>query len=1494
MNSATGGNGGAIYYKTPGNLESLDVQNSPFSNLKSSGNGGAFYLYARDIADVDISGTHFHSDQSLDSAGGAVFIHASSGNISKLIFHQFDSDSTVFTSCSSKLNGGALYVYASNKIGDVQLDSVLVANCSTSGGNGGHISLISNGTQTLRQDLSIVNSLFKTTDNSSKAYGNGGAVYYSTRGKLSSVLIQSSAFSGLKSDKSGGAAYLKVNETDKVEVLGTHFEYNTASDTAGAFYLNAQGGSVKNILMAPAETDTTAFSYCNSNSDGGALFVKAAKEIDTVYLDNTHFENCHSTQGNGGHICLISSNTDPSATQGLNMNYSYFSNSDNNVATGGNGGSIFYKSPNSTLTTLNVNSCQFIDLKASNNAGGIYVDAQNIDDITLTDSHFKNVISSDTAGGVFIHASNGNIKKLSVLPLDGSRTDFYGCHSQADGGAIYLEASKEFGTILVDSAMFTKCYASSGNGGHLSLISSSPDPAVSQNIKITHSVFNNAGAGGVTLGNGGAIYCTTTADATSFEVSNSEFNTTMAGENGGSIFLNTDKIQMLSVDSSLFTSSLANQSGGALFITSSKGLLNGNFVDNQFIDCTSEINGGSISIEDKKYDNTVESVEWASNIFRKDYMENIPDTGGAIYCKGIKAISISGDSVFNQIARIQGGFLFLDKVQKSLLDGIYAYYNSVGNQSSGLGEGGVVYMQGDDVSIPGKSTKIYNSTMLFNSAGQTGGCFYFNNIDTVEIGKSDNKNVFVANQTFKSVINNYVGGGVFFIQDAKQFKVDNNSFYINKSGNNGGAGIISNVNVLFVDNNKFLNNQAGTIDQSGVGGAITFIDNLPSGTLSNNFFYQNSSSIEGGALFFFQSASGNFQLLDNTFFKNRTDNYGGAISAYRPLTLIRNLFNRNYLYCENIFESDNKGTALYLNFNGDESEIWNCVFDKNGCDIDSVAGIYYGDGGSIQPENNVTNCTFFNYDNLHRSVFNSNQDIVTVYNSIFNIEGRSGKDGVTYFNDRVDAKYCDLVYSLINDPVNHNYDKPITFGPLWNYYFYPTDTSAIDQGDPSHEFYDHYLPVGYNDSINDLGVSGGPYNVDDPDSFLFFEPADLTAVFDIIVTQTECFTYSFECRGDFVDSCNSFFWFFPDTIIQTTGPVLLDYTFNPDLPINPILTVLGQNANNADSFGYAQYYVNLDLVRINSLSVTPGDNPISVPETPYTFSLAADVFIATNANDITHSWSVYGISGIGDDYEVTTPDSPSSDFIIRHITSANPTIKLEYKITACDGLRVRKDSVEIQIATINWGYPEISFYPDDPDGDIPDTTSAFKIIFNKKMVKAAGGDLGQNDFDSFITFMGNCEELLFEKLITISDAKTEFTLIPTDPESHVIKKLCNGEYKIEVNGDGLVTSSYQLNGTDTIKYYWVTTGILEYTFIPFKNVYPNPFQHYVNVEFSKRNDYYLEITDLTGQVRQTGYYKGINDITLDLKELADGLYILHAYNLGDSEQMLMKINKITH
>jgi hypothetical protein len=1403
-------NGGAIYYSTPGNLDTLSIRSCGFSGMDIFGTGGALFVDAKEINLVSILGSDFSGNVSIEADAGALYVNASNGGIKGLSIKPFINHPTSFNGCSSLNNGGAVFLKASKEIGPVLLDSVSFVNCNAIEGNGGHLAFISGSSDPAQsQNLIIKNSTFTNTNIITG--GNGGAVSFNSPGNLDTLLVRESQFSGMKANESGGAIFIDTKEISGVKIFGSHFTSNSSVNSkGGAICINAGDGDVKNLWITPYSDDTTNFTSCTSKTGGGAVYIKASKEIGPAFFESVKSENCYSSIGDGGQFAMISNGSDPSLGQKLIIISSSFSNTNN--LSGGNGGAVYFDSPGNLLDSLFIRSSLFSNLNTKKKAGAIFVDAKEINSVSILGSHFSLNSSTDSvAGSVFVNAGNGNINNLLITPYNGLTTTFTSCSSKLSGGALYFNASNEIGVSLMDSVLFDNCHAAAGNGG--------------------------------------------------------------------SIFMSSDKLASITLSSSLFNGSFSGQSGGAVYLKSKNGFLNGAFSSNKFLNCTSQLMGGVFFIEDNKFDNNAENLSWSANKYRKESGGIKPEMGGTIYCKGIKSVSIIGDSVLNQSASAKGGFLYMEKVYTSVLEGVYANNNTAG-------KGGVIYHQGDQSNTI-ESSGIFNSNFLFNKADVTGGCFYLTDIDSINVGKPGNTNVFVANQSLQESNNDAsVGGGIFYLKNANNVNLNTNSFYVNNSLNNGGTGIIDNVTAsLIIENNIFLTNKAR------IGGTFTFLNTIADGLIANNKFYHNSSTLFGGALFFFESPTDNIEIRDNTFYNNSTSISGGAVSSYRPLKLIRNLFRENKINVKDPL--NNNGTAVSLNDNGIQSVIKNCVFDKNSGKIDSVASIYFDNYASALADQSIANCTFFNHSEKFRSVYNaSDQDTVHVINSIFDIKAKSSRLDVKYFNETVKARYCDMIHS--RDTTNHNYDEYFVFNN-GDYYFdslqpAPFDTVQsfpIDKGDPDPAFYDEHLPAGYWAKTNDLGISGGPDNPDSSGTFLFQEPPNLPAKFFVVVKSSHCFDYSFECLGDSIEKYDYFYWFMPDTIIKTQDsiPRKLDYTFSQDAEDNLLITVLGHASGNIDIFGYGQDTVNLDIIRIDSLNSSAGNNTISVPSTPYTFSILADIYVAGNAGSYTSQWNVLSSQGV--EFE-KIPSLTTCAFELRKMTESSGSIEVEYLLSACG--RTRRKTIEIQLTTINWGYPEISFYP--PVDDVPNTTDSIEVKFNYRMTDISGTACEDLIPESYIITSDPCPDIEFNMRVVCGPNETRFILIPVDITTQNPTTLCDGEYSITVLGHDLFTANYQLPGVDTLKPYF-----LDIDDIPGNGYimeYPNPFRDKIHIEFISKADYLIKITDLTGHVERCYEFDNISEVILNLEDLSDGMHMLHVENSRGPQYMIIKIIKITH
>ena len=1473
INETTGGNGGGIYIKTPGKIDSVLVRSCTFEALKTGEGGGALYLDCKEADKVDIEGTAFSNILS-EGGDGALCINAGNGNIRTLSVVPYEEINTTFQGCTAQQNGGAISVTASKELGGILFESVEVTSTSANEGDGGHFALISQASDAaISQNLVISNSVFENNNNNING-GKGGAFYYSTPGNLDSLSVKNSSFTSFKTESEGGSIFAEAKEIGRVSLMNSLFD--------GAASLNASGGAISihstNGNIGLVENSGCTFRNCNAKIDGGAGLFNSSAEIGSVMFDGLISEKCFATTGNGGHFALVSGSENPNTPQQFLINGSEFSNAGITSVTGGQGGAIYYETPGNP-DSLNLVSSQFTGLKSGGNGGAVSMLVKRTSALNILGNTYSGNSALEKGGAVYISAGNGNIGKIYAGPVENISTTFTGCSADSDGGALCAVASGEIGLAVFDEISIEDCYSGDGNGGHIALTSQGADGALTQSLEISGSAFSNSGISEPTGENGGVIFYNALSDISSITIDNSSFSDVSAVKDGGSVHITAGKVDELNLSASLFSSSLSEVlSGGACYVRTQNGLLSGNITSNRFINCTSGEMGGSLYLEDSKFDNSEESVNWANNLFRREFDQVVPETGGAIYCKGINSISFESDSSISQSAGSAGGFLYLENVYNAAFEKFYSYGNNAD-------KGGVLYHKGDAQSIFDQSCRIFNSTFLFNTAETTGACFYITDIDSVEIGTTDNKNNFVANQALSAATGDQIGGGVLFVQNAGSLKIRANSFYTNQAAGNGGIGIISNITSgLEIAENSLLSNRAKA------GGAFALTGSFADGVIEMNNFSSNSSTEQGGALLLSPSATKSITINDNTFYKNNAAKWGGAVSTYRPVDLVRNLFRENMLYDVNP-NLPHKGAALYLDGEGNMSLLKNCVFDQNYYEpVEEVPSVYFDNLPSAFPPVSISNCSFFNFSDTHYSVFNaSDNDTLRIENTIFTIRDNMNKnrDGVVYFNETIKSRYSDLIYSLIHDTVNFNYDEYIYFNS-GDYYFDSTQF-PVDMGNPDPAFNDFHFPPAYRELTNDMGVSGGPDNPDTNSVFLFHEPVDLPNNFSIIVTSKDCFDYTFKCVGEFVETYDYFYWFMPDSIYVTEEP-FINYTFDHSLTGDVTITALGHDLSNAEVYGFGQYLLNMDIIRIYGVSTSYPDNVISVSSVPISFTITSNIY---HENDTPYEWGWTVTDAQGTEYTISGSEG-SATVDIASITATPASMTVQYTLEACGRVLNNSIIINFEVDQNLWGYPEVVFFPSSTD--IQDTTSFFTATFSKIMTKAGGNLLTVSDIDSYLQLtQPYCPSLGFEKSITYTATQTIFRFDRIKSSTGQPDTLCNGDYNFELNCSELFTQYYKLSIGDAAKEYLVSNNfIFENQNTLAAEVYPNPFRDQVTMNFEKEGDYMVRVSDLQGNVVFSALFEQGKTVILPLKNLPDGLYILNALEKNGELQFNVKINKITY
>lgn len=1457
--SPIGGMGGAVYYHTFGDLDSVIIKSCNFEYVKSIGNGGGIYLIASDIGSASISSSLFTSCSSTEGSSGAVYFQATEGNIDSLLLTGQGADKSKFLYCNSKSDGGALFADAEKEIGPVIIKDVEIVDCFSETGNGGAFYLNSKYANDLPQFIWVKNSLFNNSGLTEITGGDGGAIYYNTPGLVDSVTMINNEFESIASEGSGGGIYVNAHSIEEITLHGCSFTSLQSKDNAGgAAYFESHAGNIGSISLLSLGEKNNSFISCNSKENGGALSIIANKEIGPANILNVHFLDCYSSGGDGGGLHFKSAGNDPGLNQYISLEGITFDNTNISDVTGGNGGAISYLT-SSSLDSCIVTNSTFNDIVSYGNGGALSVTAENIKKVLFSGVNFQSIKSVNGSGGaVYMNSSDGNIESLKTLPYVDNVTLFSGCEASSDGGALSASASGNIGKIGIMQSEFFDCFSESGNGGCLYLSSSGANP-FAQHLMVDKSLFDNTQLSEITGGSGGAIYYSSNVQIDSVTLLENQFLSTNSSENGGAVYVMSNQLSLFESFDNFYNNTIATTgSGGGIYIDVIGGETNAFFSGNIFSFCTSGLFGGSIY-----YSNSAEIINGqfnsTNNVFKGGQHTALPDYGGGVFLSGIDTVTFSNDTALNLHSTSAGGFCYLTNTNNCLMDGLYAYKNVSDT-------GGVICHNGYSVNT-NELFKINNSNLLFNSASLLGGALYFSNVESVLIGDQMTGNTFVGNESTDPYNSK---GGAFYISNGQSLNISYNSFYTNHAGDNGGAGYIVSGESFGITNNDFIGNTASS------GGALQVVEMINQGTISDNYFYLNRANEQGGVFVFSPGTVNSIEIKDNTFFKNSSNVFGGTIASYRPLKSVRNLFRENHL--TNRTNNDAHGTALYFDYKGVNSIIKNCIFDNNLSLNEKLEAVYYNSENNSLPDSSVFNCSFFNQDEYLSLFNNSLNSTLGVLNTIFTIKNIDTSDTVEYFNDKVAARYSNLVYGFAGAN-STNISKYVHFNN--GDYYFDSLSVCVDVGNPLAIFNDYYRPPGHKLLLNDMGVSGGPDNPEDTLSFLFSEPKDPLLAFDVIITGSECFTFNLECRSDSIASFNKFFWFFPEEMVETNSPSL-DYTFSDNNSGNAIVTVLSQDTDAENRFGFGQCTINLDILLIDSIYTLFNNNQIAIESTPFDLMLYTSVHAQPNAT-LETEWNVLSLNNL--DISMIHEETYVAEVRINKIYGEVATAYIEYvcKLVECE--IERRDTIELIVTAGNWGEPFIKFIPET---DIINQDADIIIEFSKLMTDLEGNFLENDDVETYLDW--DCNGCLTEFSYNIvNEDKTIITIYPDDT-------LDTTDYTITVLGSQLISKYYQLFANDTSKTYTVVddTGILGLGGDSFAEIYPNPFQDKIKLNFNKTDDYSIEIFDTFGaKVFESKIKNKISEL-IHLGGLPDGVYIVHIENLSDRIKTSMNVIKINN
>lgn len=769
-------------------------------NTATGGNGGAIYM-TRVKNDSTFDGVKF-VDNTAKTHGGALFVHNSTINANNCIFGEIREETVdeVLTNVphgNSVTNGfgGAIYVVQTGRL--ISENTTFVANSAKSGG----AIYLSDG-----NEITLTNATFKEN----KASANGGAIggtYTKEEGNATITVITDnsedeealSLFENNTSDTYGGAIYV----TNKIvtNINGVTFKNNTATNADEGF-----GGAIAAVSSNELIVDNSLFDTNSCPHYAGALYVTStvldiknnttfigntakyggAIDIDTtsdISIVDSTFKNNEATNNTGGAIYFEKAKTstvlDNLVFSGNNANTwggcFYVHNSVVDVAnctfdiegvgnTAKSGGAVAYVSTNGELTITNSTiayqttpgsgsavyvtntgskfaaiGCSIHDNQATKN-GGVFVIDGGVS-LSLTNCKTYSNTAAGTNGGV-LYALNGatvTIAKDTTIDesaesyfYDNEVTGYYGGalflgadinatisgtefkrNNAARGGAIYSTNA----TVDISSSVFEENVSTPKSSGTKHGVGGAIAVATGSTFTISGSTFTSNSTSGssdtdFSIGSGGAIAVTGTGSAT---VHGSTF-TGNSATRGGAISA-MDTASLIVDESSIFTGNSATNHGGAIYTR-------GTDADNKtIVSVTSSAFSNSSTTASTSYGGAICTYTTNTTISGSTFNENSSYRGAALFVGEGAAVTVNNNSVFtsNTVSN-RGGAIYVNANA-----GLVSISNSTFTSNHADGNGGAVAVQSGTTSAVNVLT-FKNVTFTGNNATSIGGAAYFTHV----------------------------------------------------------------------------------------------------------------------------------------------------------------------------------------------------------------------------------------------------------------------------------------------------------------------------------------------------------------------------------------------------------------------------------------------------------------------------------------------------------------------------------------------------------------------------------------------------------------------------------------------------------------------------------------------------------------------------------------------------------------------------------------------
>ncbi|WP_297898330.1 right-handed parallel beta-helix repeat-containing protein [Methanobrevibacter sp.] len=531
---------------------------------------------------------------------------------------------------------------------------------------------------------------------------------------------------------------------------------------------------------------------------------------------------------------------------------------------------------------LNITNCNFINNKASESGGALFIFSSEFNNTIIANCNFINNTALN-GGAIYNFEGEKNITNCTFINNTASSL----------GGAIYNENN------------------------------------VYNNIK-NCTFINNTGYSGGAIANNGTK---------SLDISNTIFFNNSATNYGGAIF--NDNLVVFNLSSSKFLKNNAFY-GGALY---SSGSINNSISSSNFVNNTAEAYGGAFYNQDynqiiinsnfsnnsaTNYGGAIFNSGNNQNVINSTFDSNNAYDGGAIFNQG-EYQNIIFSKFINNSAYYQGGAIFNVKNGQFI-------NNSIFNNNQAYQDGGAIF-------IDGFNNSINNCNFTNNSANTRAGALYLNGINSTVINsifKYNNANDggaiyikynydnIIGNVNNSSFINNSAtyGGAIYNeglqliyariaenIIDSYVLQQITDSIFINNSAEFGGA--IYNFGYLNISKSNFTNNSANYSGGGIFNNKFLFVS---ANLMANNYALSIGNVIyNNGSLNVILSYLNNSTIpvykKNNILFANLTDDMGNPVTGQNISFFVNGTFignsiaNEGYAFI-NYYVTQNEGILV--------------------------------------------------------------------------------------------------------------------------------------------------------------------------------------------------------------------------------------------------------------------------------------------------------------------------------------------------------------------------------------------------------------------------------------------------------------------------------------------------------------------------------------------------------------------------------------------------------